>query len=259
MTLIERIQLRKSCFIAAVAVIVAAYAVKLPMERALNRDYAALGFGNVSSLLSVREKLSQYMFVALMGGFRNVVANLLWISAHNDWERHLWFKQKEKYHVVNTLQPNSIYFWDNAAWHFAWNSSYAASVDPLEPRESVRARNQQMWFDLGEETLKKGIEHNPGSWELHAAMARLLADKQKRPLEAAEYYRKAAAFPETPTYLKRQVAFKLLDGGDIQGAYDEMRRLWLDSEDNHVPTFRTRIPELEDQLQIPSEKRLFAR
>ncbi|MDZ4741956.1 MAG: hypothetical protein SGI98_00880 [Verrucomicrobiota bacterium] len=230
----------------------------MSLENRLTKEYQSLGFGNISSLLSVREKISQYMFVALMGGFRNVVANLLWISAHNDWENHLWFKQKEKYHVVNTLQPNSIYFWDNAAWHFAWNSSYAASVDPMEPKEAVRKKNQKEWFDLGEETLKKGIEHNSQSWELYSGMGRLLSDKQKRPLEAAVYYQKASELPDGPLYLKRQVAFKLLDGGNDQEAYELMKKLWLEDPNNQVPTFKKRIPELEEKLKIPKGKRLFA-
>lgn len=259
MTLVQRIQMRKKAFFCGLILLLAIYSVKVPLEMRLTREYTALGFGNISSFISLREKISQYMFVALMGGFRNVVANLLWISAHNDWERHLWFKQKEKYHVVNTLQPNSIYFWDNAAWHFAWNSSYAASVDPLEPREVVRKKNQQEWFDLGEATLKKGIEHNPGSWELLAGMGRLLSDKQNRPLESAEYFQRASEFPEAPLYIKRQVVFKMLDGGDEQGAYELMRQLWQENERHHVPTFERRIPELEAKLNIPYEKRLFAR
>ena len=62
--------------------------VKRPFEASLAADRpraAGLGLN-----LKTREMIGQGMSLALLGGFRALVGDFLWISAHGAWEQRRW-------------------------------------------------------------------------------------------------------------------------------------------------------------------------
>ena len=232
---------------------------KSAYEESLDQMHQTLKYGSVRNYmaLEMRQKFPQYIFIAVLSGFRGTVADLLWISAHTDWQNRLWYRMEEKMDLVTLLQPQSIHFWVTSAWHKAWNFSYAASVDPEEPRAAVRFRNQKIWIERGRKTLEEGIRNNPNSARLYEEMGRLLKEKEMKYAEAARFYGKAASFPGAPLYLARQEAYCYYEAGRYPEAYRMMAHLWRGNPAHHVLTLRTRIRELEERLGIPPEKRIF--
>ncbi|HKS31065.1 MAG TPA: hypothetical protein VJR28_01565, partial [Chthoniobacterales bacterium] len=76
--------------------------------------------------LDLREKIGQSAFVAVLGGFRSVLADLFFIDAYSAWERTDWAQLLLRLRQATELQPRAILFWEMAGWHMAWNAGTAA-------------------------------------------------------------------------------------------------------------------------------------
>src|SRR5512133_1396730 len=84
---------------------------KLKLESDLTHQrVAAAGPLNID----VRERIGQTAFVAVLGGFRSVIADLLFIDAHAAWERTDWTHLLLRLRQATELQPHAIMFWDIA-------------------------------------------------------------------------------------------------------------------------------------------------
>ncbi|MFN2509148.1 MAG: hypothetical protein ABR589_10300 [Chthoniobacterales bacterium] len=232
-------------------------AAKVPAEHALFTARAQHHLNPVPLDLTLREQIGQLGFVAAFSGFRSVVADFLFIQAHIAWERTEWSRVLLLFQQVTTLQPRSVLFWDMAAWHMAWNASAAALNDPAQPRLALRIKAQREYFDLGRDFLERGIRNNPDRPQLYEALARLYRDKYKDHARAAQYFEKAAEKPGAPNYARRFAAYELsyVEGRE-QEAYEQLRRLYLSSEKERLPTLISRLKFLEGKLNIPPDQRI---
>lgn len=252
-------------------VLLVAALVKLPFEASMAADRPhAAGTG---LNLKTREMIGQGMSLALLGGFRALVADFLWISAHAAWEQNRWFTMRQDFEVVTTLQPRAVLFWDMASWHLAWNASHAAFNDPAEPRLAVRLRDQRHWMRAGRELLERGIVNNPENAFLHEKLAWMLHDKFQDLCGAADAALKAVKLCHDwrRGYLQRLAGYWLEDcarqvaPSRLRETYDYWRQLWLreyntkprehwDTIDRNVSR---RIQKLEEELFIADTQRLF--
>ena len=232
-------------------------ALKLPIERDLTALHRQEHFRGVEFNLDLREKLGQLGFIAALSGFRAIVADGLFIQANVAWERTEWGRVLLLFQQITTLQPRVIMFWDMAAWHMAWNASVAAMNDKSQPRLALRVKAQREYFALGKDFLERGIKNNPDRYKLYEALARLYKEKYKDHERAAEFYGKAAAFPDAPSYEQRFSAYALsyCDGRE-QEAYERLRQLYDEGSQERLPTLITRLKFLEDKLGIPKDQRI---
>ena len=88
-------------------------------------------------------------------------------------------------------------------------------------------------------------------------MGKPARDHVKDHLRAAEYYGKAAALPNAPSYDKRFAAYELsyVDGREGE-AYRELRRLYDLGENERLPTLITRLKFLENKLNVAQDQRI---
>jgi tetratricopeptide (TPR) repeat protein len=232
-------------------------ALKLPVERDLTALHRQQHFRSVEFNLDLREKLGQLGFIAALSGFRAIVADRLFIQAHVAWERTQWGRMLLLFEHVTTLQPRVIMFWDMAAWHMAWNASVAAMNDRSQPRLALRVKAQREYFALGKDFLERGIKNNPDRYELYEALARLYKEKYKDHEHAAEFYGRAAAFRDAPSYERRFSAYELsYCEGREREAYERLRQLYDKGPQERLPTLIARLKFLEDKLGIPQDQRI---
>ena len=150
---------------------------RLPFERTLAHERLANAVTSVQLDLSLRERVSQNEFIAALGGFRSLVADLLWIEAMTDWERVEYGKMNLKFGTVTTLVPHNVMFWDMSAWHMAYNASVAVMDDRNEPKEAIRKKRQREYFASGKDYIERGIANNPHSHDLYQMLAKIDAEK----------------------------------------------------------------------------------
>jgi len=249
---------------------------KLPIESSILEDRKHFKYGAGRFTLAMRQQMPQMMAVALLGGFRGVVADFVWIQAHGAWERQEWFKMKQFFEIVTTLQPMSTLYWETSAWHMAWNISYAVSQDPREPRAAERERARRQWIEEGRKFLEKGIENVPEKYDLYFQLGWLIMQKQdyldadpvdgypgKHYEQAAEWFKTAwNKFPEdAPTYVSRMAGHCYMKAEKWQKARDWWCYLWNQDRSLRPDQMWDKIQmwgrECEDNLNLPQDQRCF--
>lgn len=248
--------MRRRLIIAFVALL-AFGVVRLPLERALEREHRAARFHGAKLDLNLREKIGQMGFLAALSGFRALVADALWIHASTVWERTEWGAMKVDFDAVTTLQPRSVLFWDMSAWHMYANASIAALEDRKQPREALRLKAQREYWKLGEDYLTRGIANNPESSTLHVSLGTLYKDRFKDHCRAAEVYARGAALPDAPAYVRRFAAYELARcPGHEQEAYEKLLALYHLGEEERLPTLLKLLGELQEKLNVPAAQKV---
>jgi hypothetical protein len=231
---------------------------KLRYEQKLAEEHRAAYFHGAKLTLDVRAQVGQLGFLAALSGFRSIVADLLWIEAHAQWQDTRWGRMALLFNTATALQPRNVMFWDMAAWHMAWNASLAAREDPTQPREALRIKAQREYFDLGRDFLVRGIQNNPDRYQLYERLAFLYREKYHDHCAAAEQYALAAQFDEAPSYMKRFAAYELsYCPGHEQEAYEKLRALYLMGEKEWLPTLLARLNAMQEALHIPVKERVY--
>jgi hypothetical protein len=198
-------------------------------------------------------------FLAALSGFRALVADGLYLHAHALWERTEWGRMKLDFDAVTALQPRCILFWDQAAWHMAFNASVAAYNDPKQPREALRLKAQREYWKLGEDFLLRGIANNPDVPVLYDRLGFFYREKYKDHCKAAEAYTRCAQIPRAPVYARRFAAYELAQcPGHERAAYEKLRALYLAGEDEHLPTLLKWLGILQEKLDIPPADRVYS-
>ncbi len=234
--------------------------LKLPVETALQDELRPREERQSRLTLSMREQLGQLASVAVLSGFRSMVAAFVYVDGHMAWERTEWGRLRRLLDLTVTLQPKAWSYWDSASWHMAWNASVAKSRDMTIPMEALRRKAQLEYFDLGVDFAQRGIRNNPTSWQLRLRLASIYRDKLDNPCLAAEQMLLGGKLPGAPGYMTRQGAYLLADcPGREEEAYKLLRDLYLEGERQRLPTLLKKLQSLESQLAIPASDRVISK
>lgn len=231
-----------------------------PLERRIHAERARLKYGGARVSLEMRDRIGQGMAIALLAGFRGVVADFLWIQSHGFWERREWLRQYRNIELVTTLQPQSILFWDIGQWHMAWNIAYAARTDPNNRTQAEGIKRERQWHERAAAFLQRGIENVPNRYELYFMMGWLYYDKFKDNCAAAEYLARACEFQDAPQYVQRLYPRALEKCGRLQEAYERWKALWAMDRATVQQAWgviEREIRRLEHELNIPQQQRVF--
>ena len=233
-------------------------AVRLPVETRLTQERQAAAFGTVKLNLGLREKIGQMGFLAALSGFRTIVADLLWIDANTAWQRVEYGRMNLMLETVTTLAPRNAKFWEESAWHMAYNASVYVMNDPRQPKLALKIKAQREYFMLGLEYAKGGIANVPNDYELHQRLALIYQDKFKDHCAASAEFEKASTCPHAFSYEKRFAAYELsFCPGHEKEAWERLRKLYDKGPQERLPTLEIRLKAMEEKLQLPQEQRVY--
>jgi hypothetical protein len=94
--------------------------------------------------------------LAMIGGFRGVAANVLWMRANDLQKAHEWDKLRGTVDLITKLQPHFLTIWTFQGWNLAYN----VSVEWDAPEDKYT------WIKQGINFLKQGVEKNSKSPDL---------------------------------------------------------------------------------------------
>jgi len=226
----------------------------LPLVRSINQDLGR-GGGAASSLENVGESsLGQGMSFAILGGYRQIVANLVWITMNEPWREKDFDDTYSHIRLATSINPEHLMFWldgsrivanDMPVWEVGLDhiealttTVWGRAIQERYAREALRllldgrAALPQSPYLL----LEMGVIH----W-------RKLGDLEG----AAPYFERAAALPDAPYYAARVYAELLVRLGREREALQYLREL--------LPALPSDEPEAMRAVVLDRIRRLEAR
>ncbi|MBI3099704.1 MAG: hypothetical protein HYY93_15955 [Planctomycetes bacterium] len=100
--------------------------------------------------------LTEYLGTMLIGGFKPIAVDFLWMRCTTLEEQKQFQEIKTILSLISRLQPWSEQVWSYIAWNLAFNIAHQAAT----PEERWR------WVSEGILTAKEGARRNPGSFKL---------------------------------------------------------------------------------------------
>jgi hypothetical protein len=143
-------------------------------QQRLNRQRSELGLTRMAPLENAPPVLA-FTTVAL-GGFRGLIANMLWIRANDMQNEDRYFEQVQLSDWITKLEPTFVQVWLVQAWNMAYN----ISVKFRDPYDRWR------WVQQGIELLRdQGIRYNPKEALLYRELAWFYQHKMGQNLDDA--------------------------------------------------------------------------
>ena len=96
------------------------------------------------------------MKLFLLGGFRGIVADILWMRAEEQKKDHDWDRLKSTVELITKLQPHFLAIWTFQGWNLAYN----VSVEWDAPDDKY------VWIKEGIKFLQEGVNKNRRSPDL---------------------------------------------------------------------------------------------
>jgi len=135
-------------------VIVLLFSAMYPYTQWLNRVKAEHDLGEAA--IGQVDAGGFMMKLFLLGGFRGIVANYLWIQAEEHKVNHDWDRLKTTVDLITKLQPHFLSIWTFQGWNLAYN----VSVEWDAPEDKYE------WIKQGIKFVQQGVERNQRSPDL---------------------------------------------------------------------------------------------
>jgi len=214
------------------------------------------------NLAAVEDALGQGLVLGVLGGFRAILADFMWIRANVVWEQRDRAKLDPLIRLVTTLDPRPDFFWINAARMIAydvpnWRIREEGGYDAVpEARQQAIDREQaEQAFAL----IDQALQYHPDEPKLYLEIGQIHLNRLDDPAAAAPWFLRASQQPGAPYFAARIYAELLRRQGKNQAAYDFLRELHgeLPDDDPYAQKdiIRERIGELEETLEVPQAER----
>lgn len=201
----------------------------------------------------------QGVTLALLGGFRALVADAAWLRMYVLWEQRDAPGVATLIRLVATVDPRPVYFWLNGARILAhdlpsWRLAATGGSDGAPAAWRERVEREQA--ELALRHLAAARRQHPQSVDLWVEQAGIEWHRLRDPAAAAESYRRAAELPGAPYYVARLRAEVLRRIGRKPEAL-----VWLKQIHPTLPAGNeaaapelvlARIRELERELGVPA-------
>jgi hypothetical protein len=204
----------------------------------------------------------QGVTLALLGGFRALVADAAWIRMYALWEKRDLPGTETLLRMVTSIDPRPVYFWLNGARILAydfpvWRVELAGGYEQVSVTEQQRIGRQQ--GELALRHLDAAMTHHPASADVWIERANIQLNRLQDVLGAAESYRRAWAQPRAPYYAARMHAELLRRAGKKPEALAWLKQLHPTlpraDEGAGAEIVLQRIRDLEQELRIPGPDR----
>jgi len=229
----------------------------------ITRPIEAPAWGTVKAgqpemnLEAIEGALGQGLVVGVLGGFRAILADFLWIRTNTIWERRDRVKLDAMVRLVTTLDPRPEFFWINASRMIAydvpnWRIREEGGYDevPEVRQKAIDLEQSGQAFEL----LEQALEFHPDKAKLYLEVGQIYLNRLKDDANAAVWFLKASQKDDAPYYAARIYAELLRRQGKDAEAYAFLKELHAE-----LPNVRfaqkgillERIRDLEKALKVP--------
>jgi len=209
------------------------------------------------NLAAIEGSLGQGLVIGVLGGFRAIMADFLWIRTNTIWERKDRAKLDAMVRLVTTIDPRPEFFWINGSrmiaydvpnWRIREEGGY--DVVPEARQQAIDLDQSTQAFDL----IDQALGFHPDLAKLYLEKGQIYLNRLKDDANAAKWFLKASQQEDAPYFAARIHAELLRKQGLHQEAYDFLKN--LHNELPNIPFAQKgiileRVRELENTLKIP--------
>jgi len=204
------------------AIVLACLIAIQPLARSVARDRLVLGVNPPTPWTRILAQSSSdkelavtgvtgVIVGAILGGFREVAASMLWMKTDALWDKGegtqaqaLWTMR-----LTTLLDPHWLEPWRITGWHLAYNM-FVETDDPVEKAK---------FLQMGVDSLKEGVSWNPDRYDLYFELGWTYFDKVRDYEQAVKWLEASIQFPH-PEYIDRLIAHAFERLPDMPRALD---------------------------------------
>ncbi len=208
------------------------------------------------NLAALEGALGQGLVIGVLGGFRAVVADFLFIRLNAIWEAKEREKMMPLLRLVTTIDPRPEFFWINGArmvaydvpnWRIQKEGGY--DVVPEARQDAIDQEQAELAFSL----LRKALEFHAENPRIYLEFAQIYLNRLSDLENAAEWFLRASKKPDAPYYAARIHAELLRRMGKLEEALQFLRQLYKRLPDDEPfaqkEVVAERIQSLESALE----------
>lgn len=209
------------------------------------------------NLEGIESALGQGLVIGMLGGFRAIIADFLWIRTNAVWEDRDRVKLDAMIRLVTTIDPRPDFFWINGARMTAYDvpnwriKEEGGHFKVPERRQQQIDREQSAQAFALLETARKFHSEKA---KLYLETGQIYMNRLKNNSKAAEWFLLASQKPNAPYFAARIYSELLRREGKNKEAYDFLKQLYRDLPDDphaNKPVILHRIREVEIVLKVP--------
>jgi len=216
------------------------------------------------NLEGIEGALGQGLVIGVLGGFRAIIADFLWIRTNTGWEKRDRVQVDAMIRLVTTIDPRPDFFWINGARIIAYdipNWRIKKEGGYFNVPESRQQQIEQEQSDQAFALLETARKFHPEKAKFYLETAQIYMNRLKDNLKAAEWFLLAFQKPDAPYYVARIYAELLRREGKNKEAYAFLKKLYRELPNEPLagkPVILDRIRELEILLKVPAWRRFVA-
>ncbi len=229
---------------------------KLPFEEKITEDLQARNLMESPPDLGMVESLGQMGAAASLGGLRSLVASILYLEAYGAFEDVDWARVDSLMTLATRLQPHEPIYWEEAAWHMAYNAASNVERDKTLP-PLLRAKMVKDYIQRGVDIMEEGLHFLPDEPRLYLRLALIDKDRLKDPRKAAQAFFDCYEHGG-PDYAQRMGAYELTELNEHaadEKAYKILKMYYDLGMKKKGTTIMVDLPKLEERLGIPKDQR----
>ncbi len=205
----------------------------------------------------VENALGQGLIIGVLGGFRAIVADFLWIRTNTIWEREDRVKLDTMIRLVQAIDPRPKFFWLNGARMTAYDVPNWRIMEEGGHDVVSDSRKREIELDQSAQAfvmLDSAMSFHPDNPVFHLERAQIYMNRLKDDAAAAKWFLSGSRLPDAPSYAARIYAELLKKQGMDSEAYAFLKQLFDELSDDpysQKSIVFQRIQKLEDVLKIP--------
>ena len=213
------------------------------------------------NLVGMEGALGQGIIVGMLGGFRSIMADFLWLQTNVVWQDRERAKLDSMVRLVTSIDPRPVFFWINSARMIAYDVPHWRIQEEGGYQTVPEWRQAAIDREQAEQAfahIRRALEFHPDNPRLYLEIGQIYLNRLDDPAKAAPWFLRASEQPGAPYFAARIYAELLRRQGKNAQAYDFLKGLFLRLPDDEPYAQKgiilERIRELERTLEItPAE------
>lgn len=209
------------------------------------------------NLAGMEGALGQGVIVGMLGGFRAVMADFLWIQTNTVWEDRERAKLDTMIRLVTSIDPRPLFFWTNSARMIAYDVPHWRIREEGGYQAVPKSRQKEIDLEQAEKAfayIRRALKFHPDDPRLFLEIGQIYLNRLDDPVQAAPWFLRASEQPGAPYFAARIYAELLRRQGKNAQAYDFLKGLFRRLPDGDPRAQKgiilARIRELEQTLGI---------